>query len=70
MTLSDIIDIHRTPVATERLRTAMIPDRFRGVRFETFKPTTRAQEASLNASTAWVQRAIDGEGGMLALIGP
>lgn len=51
-------------------RSGMIPARFADVTFDTYQPQSRSQEAALGAARFWLERALAGEGCMLALIGP
>src|SRR6185312_4879027 len=58
------------PTIPESFRHGMVPERFRGITFDSYEPATRSQEAALNAAKFWAERASAGEGCMLALIGP
>ena len=46
-----------------------IPPRHREDTFDTFRPVTQSQRDALEASRAWVDATIDGDGAALALVG-
>lgn len=58
------------PSVPEQFRSAMIPARFASVTFDSFEPSTRSQQTALDAARFWTDRALAGEGCMLALLGP
>lgn len=58
------------PTVPAVFREGMIAARFAAVTLDSYQPVTRSQELALKATRFWVERALAGEGCMLALIGP
>jgi hypothetical protein len=56
--------------AREILRRAMISAKFQATTLDAYEARTAKQSAALATVRAWLERAMKGEGGMLALIGP
>ena len=48
----------------------LVPKRFLGARFSTYKAETQTEQRALRAVVRWVELVVGGSGPMLALIGP
>jgi energy-coupling factor transporter ATP-binding protein EcfA2 len=58
------------PAVPDTFRRGMVPARFAAVTFDSYQPSTPSQYAALKAARFWTERALAGDGCMLALIGP
>ncbi len=66
----DDVDTPRETVLGDVLRRAMVTPRFQRATIAEFEPSTPSQHAARAAVQIWLERALAGQGGMLALIAP